>query len=168
MQVEQRLTLQQILKINRDLGLPAQPPEETLYNQALSDLPTLEPFDLPPVQNQEDGPIIRPENWPFQEAIIPAYAHLLNTINSHIGKCDIYYTKRRSYFTIVTTEPNKAGNWTKVCRTIFLHRTNPILSLDYISESCPPVRATTQEPPADVIYLRLADTALVPLPGHSV
>jgi hypothetical protein len=151
-------TLNQIYAINRSLQLPSQPPEETLYNQALGQIATTVPLILPEVENDIGDPILPPDNSSVHRVLIIHYSRLLGRSNPHIARYDDDLPLNKPYFYVVTIKPNVDGIWTNVGRTIFLHRSRPIVTLDYIGTSSPPKQVTSSPNPSnDFVYLRPAD-----------
>jgi hypothetical protein len=91
------------------------------------------------------GPFLNP-NWEIAMEVIRAYSGLLARLNHHIHDYNTYININKSFFHVVTVEANRDDIWTKVLRTVHLHGNKPIVSLDYVETSCPPVDATNPIP----------------------
>ena len=137
----QPLDKNQIKELNRSLELPPQPSRELHgCNEALGQIDNTNPFLAPNVR-ECDGPLLNP-NWEEAKKVIKAYADLLGRMNQHIPEHNSHIAKNKSFFRVVTVEPNKDNIWTLVLRTVHLHGNQPIASLDYVKTSCPPVDTT--------------------------
>jgi hypothetical protein len=156
------LTYNQIFEINRNLKLPTQPPEDILYNQALSEIASTVPFILPPCHSHgTDGLILPIGNRSAQMVIIHACAARQGAANSHITNLDLQINLQMPYFNIHSIKANREGIWTQIAHTVFLHRDWPIISLDFIAASTPPMCVTTRQPPESMVYLCPADVGCV-------
>ena len=148
--------LASIRRLNLLQGLPPQEADATLFNGALFEVATLESIRLPPYN------FIHPLSdytQPEILAFIQAYGILAGQLNSpntySVGVLDIPHTNNQ-YVTITTREVNRAGFWCLVQRSIFLHRPEPLTSVDFIAPSN--VAAAPNVPaPADAWYHRPAD-----------
>jgi hypothetical protein len=157
MQAE-HLTLNQIIEYNRNLKLPPQPTEETIYNGAFPKLTSTVPFILPPIPPYGPNGLILPTNWSAQRVLILAYSECLGIANHHIANRQITINLQKPYITVIGLEPNREGIWTHVGRTVFFHRDKPIASLDCIATYVPPARAIPgSQPSEDIGYPHPAD-----------
>ena len=78
--------------------------------------------------------------------VIREHSGLLARLNRHVHDYITCININKSFFHVVTVEANRDDIWTKVLRTVHLHGNKPIVSLDYVETSCPPVDATNPIP----------------------
>jgi hypothetical protein len=150
----QRLTT--IRRLNLLQGLPPQEADATLFNGALFDVATLESIQLPPYNFTHPlSDYTTPEiiNFIQEYGIL---AGRLNKPKTHsIGVLDIPQTNNQ-FVTLTTREVNRAGFWCLVQRSIFLHRPQPLATVDFIAPS-DAVAVANIPPPPDAWYRRPAD-----------
>ena len=155
-----------IREFNQRLGLPIQKPNTVLYNGALFDATHLNPNLFLVVHPNFEHPL---SDYPqeVQIARITQYAFQLAEQNAPRA-CFIGTNKEPGnlWVSITTKEVNRHRYWTIVQRTVFLHREEPIVSIDVIAPSdtlAPPDYPTSPDynitfrAPADIYYTRYAD-----------
>ena len=144
------LTYEEIVELNYSLQLPPQVQGETLFNQALGHINNTIPFKAPYPNPSANEPIL-PNVWADAELIMQRCAEVLCKINDHTTSNQVYLRKNKRFFQIISLEPNRDSIWTKVFRTVHLHGTKPVISLDWVAISSPPVRTFNPIPDLDTI-----------------
>ena len=140
METEGHITHAQIIELNRRLQLPRQPIDMTIYNGALNKLASTLPFNLPRIAQHGPNGKILPIEWTTQRVMIHAYSNGLGPANSHIATLNLATPLNMPYITVDSMEQNRTGFWIHVIRTVHLHGTRPIVSLDMVALSHPPTR----------------------------
>jgi hypothetical protein len=155
-----------IRDFNQRLGLPIENPNNVLYNGALFDATHLNHNLFLVVHPNFEHPLSAyPQE--VQIARITQYAFQLAEQNTPRA-CFIGINKEPGnlWVTIHTKEVNRHRYWTFVQRTVFLHREEPITSIDIISPSntlappdypASPDYNNTFRAPADIDYECYAD-----------
>ena len=145
-----------IRRLNHVLGLPPQAHDSTIFNGAFFDRATLEDIRLPPYNFEH--PL---SDYPPAEIITHIQEHgvLAGRMNSpktySVGVLDIQ-DPNNQFTTILTREVNRDGYWCLVQRSIFLHRQEPVATVDFIAPSTTLAIRGTPVPP-DTDFLRPAN-----------
>jgi hypothetical protein len=130
-----RTALDTIQHLNLNQGLPTQPADAALFNQGFFETPQLEPIRLPPYYfNLPLSNYSKPEIITFIHEHGIATGKLNSPKTYSVGVLDVP-TARNQFVTLTTREVNRAGFWCLVQRSIFLHGTEPLVTIDFVAPS---------------------------------
>ena len=153
-----------IRAFNLSQGFPIEDPVKVLFNGAIFEAPQLNPKLFLVVSYNFNHPL---SAYPpdVQTARIRQYAqHLAENNQPWVSFIGI--NQANLAVAITTNEVNRHGYWVQVDRTVFLHKAEPVVSIDIIATSTTPAPPdypaspdykNTFCAPDNIWYIRLAD-----------